>query len=268
MGYVALTACVERDRIPPTGIVVTAVLPGGCPLNCAFCIVNQRDERREQSHLSGDHLTAALEAIDKRGLLGGAAIVGDEPLQAHCWPMAEAFLRRGREMLRSVSVVLVAASLLWLTTPVPAHADPTPSDVQQQSLPPKTSKSLNDAEPDNKDEDLVCHAATRILGKLWATAWGFCRSTVPPEVLGDAYPWNPFGESVPIIGERVVSQNSDLAYGVEVVYGDPLESQVSSLWQFLLGAEWTGPNPFPAMPTTEAISRESVCPEAHMAPLK
>ncbi len=30
-------------------------------------------------------------------MLGGAAIVGDEPLQAHCWPMAEAFLNRAIE---------------------------------------------------------------------------------------------------------------------------------------------------------------------------
>jgi sulfatase maturation enzyme AslB (radical SAM superfamily) len=92
MGYGALTSFIETDRIPPAGILATAVLPGGCPLACPFCIVNQRDERREESYLSADHLTGMLDAIERRGLLGGAAIVGDEPLQAHCWPMAEAFL--------------------------------------------------------------------------------------------------------------------------------------------------------------------------------
>ncbi len=97
MGYAALTAFVEEDRIPPSGIVVTAVLPGGCPLNCPFCIVNKRDERREQSYLSADHLTSVLASIERRGLLGGAAIAGDEPLQTHCWPMAEAFLSRAIE---------------------------------------------------------------------------------------------------------------------------------------------------------------------------
>lgn len=97
MGYGALTAFIEKDRVPPAGIIVTAVLPGGCPLNCPFCIVNQRDERREQSYLSADHLTSLLVSIERRGLLGGAAIAGDEPLQAHCWPMAQAFLRRAIE---------------------------------------------------------------------------------------------------------------------------------------------------------------------------
>lgn len=92
MGYGALTAFIENDRIPPSGIIVTAVLKGGCPLNCAFCIVNKRDERREQSYVTTEHLTGLLAAVERRGLLGGAAIVGDEPLQSHCWPTAKAFL--------------------------------------------------------------------------------------------------------------------------------------------------------------------------------
>ncbi len=92
MGYCALTAFLESERIPPSGLVVTAVLKGGCPLNCPFCIVNQRDERREQSYLATDHLIGLLAAVERRGLLGGAAIVGDEPLQSQCWPTARAFL--------------------------------------------------------------------------------------------------------------------------------------------------------------------------------
>jgi sulfatase maturation enzyme AslB (radical SAM superfamily) len=96
MVFNALTAFVGTDRTL-SGIVFTAVLPGGCPLDCPFCIVNKRDERRAESFLSADHLVAALEAIERRGLLGGAAIVGDEPLQSHCWPMAKAFLSRAIE---------------------------------------------------------------------------------------------------------------------------------------------------------------------------
>jgi sulfatase maturation enzyme AslB (radical SAM superfamily) len=97
MGYAALTAFLENDRVPPSGFVVTAVLQGGCPLNCAFCIVNKRDERREQSYLTTDHLTALLSSLERRGVLGGAAIVGDEPLQQHCWPSARTFLKHAAD---------------------------------------------------------------------------------------------------------------------------------------------------------------------------
>ncbi len=97
MAYAALSAFVGTDRMPPAKPVVTVVLPGGCNLNCPFCIVAQRAERIDTSFLSSDHLVATLDAIDRRGFLGAAAIVGDEPLQSHCWPMAEAFLRRASE---------------------------------------------------------------------------------------------------------------------------------------------------------------------------
>lgn len=94
MAYSALTAFTLFDKIPPAGIIVTAVLPGGCPLNCPFCIVGKRDERRESSFLSAGHLTTVVNSIEKRGVLGGVAIVGDEPLQAHVWPVAGAVLTR------------------------------------------------------------------------------------------------------------------------------------------------------------------------------
>ena len=106
MGYCALTAFMESERIPPSGFVVTAVLKGGCPLNCPFCIVNQRDERREQSYLTTDHLTGLLAAVERRGLLGGAAIVGDEPLQSHCWPTARAFLSHAAD--RNLPTALIS----------------------------------------------------------------------------------------------------------------------------------------------------------------
>ncbi|MBC7785025.1 MAG: radical SAM protein [Burkholderiales bacterium] len=92
MVFNALTAFVGA---PLSGILFTAVLPGGCPLECPFCIVNKRDERRTDSSLTAEHLVAALASIERRRLLGAAAIVGDEPLQTHCWPMAKAFLDRG-----------------------------------------------------------------------------------------------------------------------------------------------------------------------------
>ena len=95
--YNALTALLKRDGLPPFGIVATVVLPGGCQLNCPFCIVNQRGEREERSNVSADHLTALLRSLERNGALGAAAIVGDEPLQDHCWPMAKAFLAKAAD---------------------------------------------------------------------------------------------------------------------------------------------------------------------------
>jgi sulfatase maturation enzyme AslB (radical SAM superfamily) len=92
MAYGALTAFLEKDCIPPSGIVMTAILPGGCPLDCPFCILKQRDERRHESYLTPEHLSAVMQGLRNRGLLGGVAIVGDEPLQEHCWPTARMLL--------------------------------------------------------------------------------------------------------------------------------------------------------------------------------
>jgi sulfatase maturation enzyme AslB (radical SAM superfamily) len=97
MTYVAVSAFLDSCRIPPSGFVVTAVLKGGCPFNCPFCIVNKRDERREKSYLTTNHLISLLDAVARRGLLGGGAIVGDEPLQSHCWPIAKAFLNHAAD---------------------------------------------------------------------------------------------------------------------------------------------------------------------------
>ena len=112
MAYGALTAFLEKDRIPPSGIILTVVLQGGCPLSCPFCIVNQRDERRDRSYLSADHLTSALVSVERLGLLGGAAIVGDEPLQTHCWPTAKAFLNRAIDGRVSTALITNGYNLI------------------------------------------------------------------------------------------------------------------------------------------------------------
>lgn len=87
MVFNALTAFLDRARA--SKILVTAVLPGGCNYDCPFCIVKQRDERSARSYISSRHLNHLQAAFLKRGILGGAAIVGDEPLQSHCWPDAK-----------------------------------------------------------------------------------------------------------------------------------------------------------------------------------
>jgi sulfatase maturation enzyme AslB (radical SAM superfamily) len=106
MGYAAVTAFMDQEHIPPSGIIITAVLPGGCNLGCPVCIVNKRDERREKSYVTGDHLIAVLDAVRARGFLGGAAIVGDEPLQDHCWPTAKAFLHHAIRNGRSPTAII------------------------------------------------------------------------------------------------------------------------------------------------------------------
>jgi pyruvate-formate lyase-activating enzyme len=102
MTYVAVTALMKKDHLPPSGIIVTAVLSGGCNLDCPYCIVKKRDERRESSYVTGGHLIGLLDAMKARGVLGGAAIVGDEPLQPHCWPTAKAFLRHAGKLPTAV----------------------------------------------------------------------------------------------------------------------------------------------------------------------
>jgi sulfatase maturation enzyme AslB (radical SAM superfamily) len=92
MGAMAITAFLNAGNLPPDGIVVTAVLPGGCPLKCSFCFVDLREERNLEFNLTSEHLPALMKEIRREGKLGGGAIVGDEPLQDHVWPYTKAFL--------------------------------------------------------------------------------------------------------------------------------------------------------------------------------
>jgi pyruvate-formate lyase-activating enzyme len=92
MGIIAISAFLDRRHMAPEGVVVTFITPGGCNLACPFCVVSGRGERFERSRHSPEHFGAFLRAFSKRGLLGGAAVVGDEPLQSQAWPYARAFL--------------------------------------------------------------------------------------------------------------------------------------------------------------------------------
>lgn len=95
MGAAALSAFLDSDNMPPDGIIVTAVLPGGCPLNCPFCFVGMRNERQLDFTLTSEHLPTLMHEIRLKGLLGGAAIVGDEPLQPKVWSYTRSFLTYG-----------------------------------------------------------------------------------------------------------------------------------------------------------------------------
>jgi pyruvate-formate lyase-activating enzyme len=92
MVVVAISAFLDDANIPPDGIVVTQVFPGGCSFSCPFCVVERRGERRLTSSLSPDAYADLVHSLGKRGLLGGAAVVGDEPLQASAWPYVRRYI--------------------------------------------------------------------------------------------------------------------------------------------------------------------------------
>jgi sulfatase maturation enzyme AslB (radical SAM superfamily) len=98
MVAIAISAFLDGGCAPPNGVVVTAVLPGGCPLGCPFCVVASRGERKIVSAITPDHFTALLESLAELGELGGVAIVGDEPLQSASWPFVAAILSRGEQL--------------------------------------------------------------------------------------------------------------------------------------------------------------------------
>jgi len=93
MGAAALSAFLDSENMPPDGVVVTAVLPGGCPLDCPFCFVGMRNERQLDFTLTSEHLPALMHEIRLKGMFAGAAIVGDEPLQSKVWPYTYSFLK-------------------------------------------------------------------------------------------------------------------------------------------------------------------------------
>jgi hypothetical protein len=118
VGYTAISAFLGPG-CKTSDILATVVLPGGCPLDCPFCIVNKRDERREQSYITSTHLIYFIRSMLSRGLLGGAAIVGDEPLQKHCWPLAKAFLEEAIDkylLLLSRTLIICSISLTRFVT--------------------------------------------------------------------------------------------------------------------------------------------------------
>jgi sulfatase maturation enzyme AslB (radical SAM superfamily) len=97
MGAAALSAFLDSNNMPPDGVIVTAVLPGGCPLSCPFCFVGMRGERQLDFVLTSEHLPALMHEMRLKGLLGAAAIVGDEPLQSKVWPYTRSFLTYGHD---------------------------------------------------------------------------------------------------------------------------------------------------------------------------
>jgi len=93
MGAAALSAFLDSQNMPPNGVIVTAVLPGGCPLDCPHCFVGMRKERQVDFTLTSEHLPALMHEIRLKGVFAGAAIVGDEPLQSKVWSYTYSFLK-------------------------------------------------------------------------------------------------------------------------------------------------------------------------------
>lgn len=94
MAAIALTSFLDDDGKAPNGMIVTVVLPGGCQLNCPFCIVKHRQERNASAAALPPSFFSSLlkRYMDRKTGLGGGAIVGDEPLQETVWPYVQEFL--------------------------------------------------------------------------------------------------------------------------------------------------------------------------------
>ena len=90
----AINPFLNRQGIPPKGIIMTVVLPGGCQLACPYCVVARRGERKTVSQVTSDRLAQLASALGRRGLLGAVSVIGDEPLQQHVWPAARAFIEQ------------------------------------------------------------------------------------------------------------------------------------------------------------------------------
>lgn len=105
MVAVALAGFLDRDGMPPNGIILTAVLPGGCPFACPFCFVNARAERSDAEVLTTSHYAALVHATSQRAKIGAVAIVGDEPLQEQSWPYAEAMLTAATQLRIPVALI-------------------------------------------------------------------------------------------------------------------------------------------------------------------
>jgi pyruvate-formate lyase-activating enzyme len=105
MAAVALAGFLDADGSPPKGLVVTAVLPGGCQMACPFCIVNARGERSENPSFGPAHLSQFLLAARERVPLGAVGVVGDEVLQDVAWPYAQQFLSTGRMLAQPMALV-------------------------------------------------------------------------------------------------------------------------------------------------------------------
>lgn len=93
MAAVALTSFLDDDGRAPEGMIVTVVFPGGCQLDCPFCIVKHRQERNVGAGAPRPGFFSDLLRGHAAGSgLAGGAIVGDEPLQEAVWPYVREFL--------------------------------------------------------------------------------------------------------------------------------------------------------------------------------
>ena len=124
MAYTALTAFLDRNKIPPEGVVVTLVLGGGCPLDCGFCLLKQRRENLKEPVLLVNHYVAILRWLFRENMLGGVALVGEEPLQVNVWPVARRILRLSEDL--GVPTALVTNGYnLWYFSRELAHFNKT-----------------------------------------------------------------------------------------------------------------------------------------------
>lgn len=74
------------------GKFITFVLPGGCNLNCSFCVIDQRGEVLDEP-LSVEQMTQFLIAAGKLHTIFAVSIQGHEPLLPRAFPYVRALLK-------------------------------------------------------------------------------------------------------------------------------------------------------------------------------
>lgn len=105
MAAVALAPFLLEGGATSQGIVLTAVLAGGCQFACPYCFVSMRKDRSAKPEFHQGRLTDLVDILGRRNELSAVAIVGDEPLQGHTWQHAKEVLSKAERWSARSAIV-------------------------------------------------------------------------------------------------------------------------------------------------------------------
>jgi MoaA/NifB/PqqE/SkfB family radical SAM enzyme len=88
---------VDEEECNGHFLTFVVAAPGGCNLNCSFCLIRQRGEIKEHS-LRPNDLVRFIEEVAERGPIYALAIQGYEPLLPGSLPYTKAVLTTGQRL--------------------------------------------------------------------------------------------------------------------------------------------------------------------------